>query len=285
MKLYYWRDQTGLNNFGDDLNPWLWEKILPGVFDNRADTVFIGIGTILSVKHLPKAKTKIVFSSGTGYGIPPKIDDSWKIYCLRGPLSAERLGVSKDLAIADGALLLKKYYKPRGIKKHRISFMPHIRQAFDSGISLRNACDALGFHYIDPQWPVEKVLHSIDETKCLITEAMHGAIVADILRVPWIPIKTTDNICEFKWQDWCKSMKVHYMPKTVLPLWNLPPGARKVAKIRHWIKAQMVQKQLLKIAKKTRPVLSEPAVLNKRLAQLEEKCDQLKADIKAGMFN
>lgn len=285
MKLYYWEDTKGLKNFGDDLNPWLWQKFMPGVFDDDSSTVFIGIGTLLNAEHLPKAETRIVFSSGVGYGTTPVIDPSWKIYCVRGPLSARELGVSDDLAITDGAILVQKYFKPAGHKKFRFSFMPHCYQDRDGGTALRYVCDALGFQYIDPQWPVEKVLYSIGQTEVLMAEAMHGAIAADALRVPWIPLKFTANIFEFKWRDWCGAMDVEYLPQSVLPLWNLPPAPNFIVNTRHLIKAKLVKEQLAKIAKKARPVLSKQSVFDQRLGRLEEKAAQFKADRKAGVFN
>ena len=32
MKLYYYKAPLG--NFGDDLNPWLWPRLLPDIFDD-----------------------------------------------------------------------------------------------------------------------------------------------------------------------------------------------------------------------------------------------------------
>jgi hypothetical protein len=34
MKLYYYQDSKGVKNFGDDLNPWLWSKLIPDVLDD-----------------------------------------------------------------------------------------------------------------------------------------------------------------------------------------------------------------------------------------------------------
>ena len=57
----------------------------------------------------------------------------------------------------------------------------------------------------------EKVIPVIDKIRScrlLITEAMHGAIIADTLRVPWVPLKTNKTINDFKWNDWSKSMEI-----------------------------------------------------------------------------
>ena len=63
MKLHYYRDAWG--NFGDDLNPWLWPRLLPGHFDRRGDELVLGIGTVLN-HRAPRAPVKQVFGAGAG---------------------------------------------------------------------------------------------------------------------------------------------------------------------------------------------------------------------------
>ena len=37
MKIYYYKQQ----NFGEQLNPWLWKKLLPGIFtEKKADEYY-----------------------------------------------------------------------------------------------------------------------------------------------------------------------------------------------------------------------------------------------------
>jgi len=53
-------------NFGDELNSWLWNRLLPETWADAADDVlFAGIGTILD-KNLPAATLTIVFGAGAG---------------------------------------------------------------------------------------------------------------------------------------------------------------------------------------------------------------------------
>lgn len=220
MKLHYYKFKTGRRNFGDDLNPWLWNKIFPDFFDEDENRIFVGIGTLINNESLPKAKETIVFSSGFGYGTVPQVDKSWKIYCLRGPLSAEKIGVSRDLAVTDGAVLIRKYFSPTNKKKHKYSYMPHIMQACAGGEIWKKMCDSIGISYIDPQGNINDVIDSINKTEYLISEALHGAIIADSLRVPWLPVKSNDEVFEFKWNDWCASVKLSYQPTKIFPLWD-----------------------------------------------------------------
>lgn len=208
MQLHFYRDPTG--NFGDDLNPWLWPRLLPKPIDDCFDdsTLLVGIGSILN-QGIPKEPArKIVFSSGLGYGPPPSITKQWHFYCVRGPLTAVQLGLPAAKAICDGAILVREYVQPAERVPNGAAYMPHHKTArFDDW---RGICDALSLRYVDPGAPVEETLEIIRGSSVLITEAMHGAIVADALRVPWIPVRTRPWIQEFKWKDWSSSVGIEH---------------------------------------------------------------------------
>lgn len=283
MKLHYFKSPKGIRNFGDDLNTWLWDKLLPGIFDEDHETIFIGLGTLLNRRLPPRSRT-VVFGSGVGYGIAPKVDDSWRIYCVRGPLSARALGISEAFAVTDGAALIRKLFTVNGRKKYQFSYMPHFSNTPGGSNSLKAVCDHLGFGYIDPRWSIEGVLSSIGEAECLITESMHGAIVADCFRVPWIPVKTSSHILDFKWQDWCSSIGVTYEPRGLMPICDVDAHSDVFALARHWAKMRMAGTQLKRIAKRSHRYLSEEDLLERLTLELEERCQQLKQDVKAGVF-
>lgn len=303
MKLYYYRSRDKVSNFGDDLNPWLWEQFLPGVFDGDKKTVFIGIGTLLN-HYVPKASNTVVFGSGFGYGKGlPKIDESWKIYCLRGPLSARVLGVATELAVTDAAVLIRRLYKPTNAKVHQFAYMPHVSNAIRGNIAWKLICEQAGMGYIDPRWSIEQVLSALSQTEVLLTEAMHGAIVADALRIPWIPISTTTTLLPFKWQDWCASVGLEYQPRYVMPVRELyPPGPGVRSSLRHWVNCmkqsplrslqgvldshlKVVASQLVQIAKIAQPILSDEVRIEQLTVELEERLEQFKEDVAAGYFH
>ena len=126
MKLYYYR--TGVRNFGDDLNQWLWPKLIPELLDPTDGYLFVGIGTILSPR-IPELPQKIVFGAGVGYGPKPVLDESWKVYCVRGPLTAAALQLSPDMAITDPAILVSTLSDlPPATVTGRIAFIPHFKR-------------------------------------------------------------------------------------------------------------------------------------------------------------
>src|SRR5687768_16710216 len=205
MKLYYAKLPGG--NFGDDLNPWMWEKLVPGLFDGDNTTVFVGIGTILN-SMLDNARFKVVFGSGTGYGPPPRIDEKWKIYCVRGPLTAQKLGIDKRLAITDAAYLLRYLPLAGAHKRYPVSFMCH--HASEPDVDWQGLCDKAGIHNISPTAKLEDVLDELMASEMIIAEAMHGAIIADAFRIPWIPVRYGYRSFDFKWHDWCQSIGLRY---------------------------------------------------------------------------
>ncbi|MGL4498746.1 MAG: polysaccharide pyruvyl transferase family protein [Planktothrix sp.] len=284
MKLYYYKLPDGTKNFGDTLNGWLWEKLLPGVFDEDATITLVGIGTLLN-DNLPSrtrnAAKRLIFSTGVGYGTGiPQLDDSYKIYCVRGPLSAKALGLPPELAVTDGALLTRKVFTNQIPKTHKFAYMPHYELAGE-GWSL--VCKNIGFAYIDPRWDTEKIISGISQTEILITEAMHGAIIADALRVPWIPVVTNSSILPFKWQDWCGSIDVEYKPVEMDRLHHPRRDSKDwliLARLaRDAVRNKKAEAQLVRIAKTVQPTLSSDRKIEHLTAQLEEKLEQLKHDI------
>ena len=161
--LYYCKTPKG--NFGDDLNLWLWPRLAPEVCDEQDSTLFIGIGTILS-HHIPPKPVKVVFGAGCGKTGPlPKIDDRWKIYCVRGPLTAARLNLDPALALVDPAILVRRFLNRPAGPKYPVSFMPHLQSMPHA--DWEALCARIGFHCIDPRAGVERVLMEIQKTELL----------------------------------------------------------------------------------------------------------------------
>ena len=202
MKMFYYRGSRP--NFGDELNVWLWPQLLPHFFDDDERDLFVGIGSTL-FDFLPRDARKIVVGAGYGgYTKVPVVDDRWRFYFVRGRLTAAALGIDEALGIGDAGILVRSCTGPVVTKKHRVSFMPHWESASDGDWA--RATREAGLHYIDPCGSVVDVLEQIQQSEMLISEAMHGAIVADALRVPWIPIRPIQPPNRDKWHDWASAL-------------------------------------------------------------------------------
>jgi succinoglycan biosynthesis protein ExoV len=218
FSLKYWdaRQTHGKSpNFGDELSGWLYRKLLEVPMHADAPAMLYGIGTILQVgsrpEHEPRPDClKVVLGSGTGDGPCPDISQGWKVYFVRGPLSAQRLGLDPHCAIADPAILVRRFYQPAYSPRHPLGYMPHYWEDFYNGDALRKICANLGLHFISPREEIEKVLDELASCDRLMTESLHGAIIADAFRIPWIPVETSHHFYRFKWRDWMASLGMSY---------------------------------------------------------------------------
>lgn len=279
MKLHYYKFKDGVSNFGDAMNPWLWKRILPGIIDEDDSVLFVGIGTLLN-DNIPRAPRTIVFGTGVGYGSSlPIVDDTWKIYCVRGPLSAHALGLPADAAVTDPAVLAADVDHNELHEAFKYSFMPHIVSARPEWELI---CLELGFGYIDPQWSVAEVLTGIRQTEVLITEALHGAVVADALRIPWIAVQSNDRILPFKWKDWCASIEVNYEPKFLPPYWFPRQDCGFYRSSRNWARRKRIELELFRIALRSTPKLSTNKRLTEVKHQLWARLEMLKNDVESG---
>lgn len=61
MKLQWFRG--GRPILGDELNTWMWPRLLPGFFDGNPRVLFLGIGSIIGTQY-DTAACKVVFGAG-----------------------------------------------------------------------------------------------------------------------------------------------------------------------------------------------------------------------------
>jgi len=224
MRLFYYRAAEG--NFGDDLNSWLWEELAPGRWSDEADTLFCGIGTIIGNAMPPASKIR-VFSSGLGYRPRPSdfASDRWDVVALRGPLTAHVLG-QPERAIADGALLLSTLERLRPIaasERGAPILIPHYEAMNECDWPA--ICAQAGIGLVDPRQCAHQVIDRIRHARLVIADSMHAAIIADTMRVPWIPVSSSGRINSFKWLDWTMSLDLPYEP-IALPIASLDGAYR-----------------------------------------------------------
>lgn len=298
MKLIY---HDG-NNFGDALNPLVLGPLFAPLLDSDESVQLLGFGSILGLKRpAPGTRRRIVFTSGYAagnertYGPPPRVLACDDVVCVRGPLTAKLLGLSERVAVADGAILAANLLPiARRHGSCRPAFMPHVGSFWYFG-DWRNLVADCGMDLIDPRDDPAKVIGSIANAEFVIAEAMHGAIVADALAVPWIPIRSYSSINEFKWADFCASMELRYEPESIDSILDdscisaitnhrlrrLPHLARVAAGWaaalfhRHVVR-RTVERQLRALTR-ARQIMSRREVLKARISRLLECAEGIKA--------
>lgn len=213
MELLYYRDQIG--NFGDDLNESVWRQLLPPHVFDVEDAVLMGIGSIFNERSAPLSQTQgkriFVIGSGAGYGRLPSGWEGWNILGVRGPLTAELIG-RPEVAMTDSAALLSLLpaKASSSAQRNSVLLIPHYHSITRGHWEL--VAREGGMTFVDPRWPVDAVMEKFSHAKLVVTEAMHGAIVADTLRVPWLPIVIAPSTLPFKWTDWTLSLGLPYEP-------------------------------------------------------------------------
>ena len=291
--------KSGKDNFGDDLNKWLWPQLFKDIPDTD-DCYFLGIGTLLLggspvLNKISHAK-KIVFGSGVRPSesyVTFRADSLTDIKFLRGPLSALYLN-NKYEYITDAAYAIRHIEKFQQLKntekKYEISVMPYFLSV--DSFNWKSICKQLGFHYISPfsEKGVEFTLQEIASSRYLISEAMHGAIAADLLRVPWhrfilsTPHTEGEMVSQFKWADWLQSIRIYNPEVTFIPFYKKTPVHNWVKKIsgniissEYLVKPYVKKKILERLSLVKDYYLSDDALLCEIDNRILEKINQLKA--------
>ncbi|WP_181701990.1 polysaccharide pyruvyl transferase family protein [Chthonobacter albigriseus] len=291
MRLYYY--QGSKPNFGDELNHVLLPRVFPGLFDQQDDRLFLGIGSILNDQH-PARDLKVVFGSGYGgYAPAPIIDESWRIYGVRGEFTADALSISRRLVVGDAALLVNAWFGDPVPKRHKVSLIPHF-ESLDRG-SWKAVADDAGFHFIDPTGDTLHVLEDIKASELIVAEAMHGAIVADALRVPWIALEPQDARHHMKWADWGSAIGIRpdFLPMRPTSLYeamgvntvSLPrravrKGYRRIpghGRVDAWF-ARKASDYLARRIERVDPQLSTDAALAEAVEKLQHAAERIRAD-------
>jgi succinoglycan biosynthesis protein ExoV len=287
--LYQWRGPE--RNFGDELNSYLWPRLLPDFFDEVAETRFLGIGSILDSRH-QHTPMKVVAGSGYG-GYEPWIplDETWIVHWVRGPRTASLLGLPPALGIGDpGSLVPLAGLTPLRTDLY-VGFMPHFESAGRG--AWREASALAGVTMIDPRDDPLTVIAAIGKCKVLMSESLHGIIVADALRVPWIAIQPLAPIHRAKWVDWAESLELAIefsvlRPSSALEHAHLTAVARfhrgrgllrhEAARLRGIARNWYIEKaaDALRAAAKAEPRLSRNALLDNAQTRMMEAIDALK---------
>jgi len=288
MKVYYFKARGG--NFGDDLNAWMWPRLIdPFEQAEGAETWLIGIGTILgaALDDLPGRKLVLGAGARPGAGVP-SLDAAWDVRFVRGPLSVHRLSLDASKAITARAILVRYLRAAAGVDeaattggKGRIALFPHYHSHRD--YNWRRIARAIDADLIDPGAGIERTMQRIANARLVVTEAMHGAIVADALRTPWRRLicysfqTERPFVSEFKWLDWAMSMNLTVEPLFVpfLPRRPQRPLLRLLqAPAKPFYEARTIQ-ALGKRLEGDAGQLSDKAVLDERLTQLREQLSRL----------
>jgi len=189
-------------NFGDRLNDYIFQGLTPLAFrvpvlKNLPDGTALGVGTLLNYKMLSDCT---ILGSGTNGEQVPGIDLNYSF--VRGRLTAEKLKLPKKYSVGDTAFGVRGYFESlAGQQIHEIGIIPHYR----------NLPVIEDDRVIRVDMPYAQFIKRVSQCKIILTEAMHGAILADCLRIPWAPVSIDSErypISRFKWNDFASVLDI-----------------------------------------------------------------------------
>lgn len=216
LDLFHYHLKSG--NFGDDLNLWLWDEILPGWREALPGHLLVGVGTLINNK-LPRGVPKVVLGSGVGYGDLPdaELRAECRFVAVRGPGSAAALGLPTEVGIVDPAVLIADLPAFQNIPKStRPVFVPHhasVRRA-----DWESICERAGIDYVSPEGDAATVIRKLAAAPLVIAESMHAVILADAFGTPWIGVSISHRFHSAKWRDWADSLGVTLNIHPMYPL-------------------------------------------------------------------
>jgi hypothetical protein len=200
MKIFQHVDWRG--NFGDDLNGPFFDEVAPGYKSYSGHDRIYGIGTLLNNEN-GIIRNSVVFGSGYGYGDSVFCDErTTKIIGVRGRLTAAALSLPSDKVIGDPALYIDKLrFAKNGISKAGDSKIVIATNHRSNELWNFNNIDS-DYYFLDPGLiSIKDYVETIKNAKLVLAESLHGAIIASVYGVPFIPVAIRAGLEQKKWVD------------------------------------------------------------------------------------
>lgn len=218
MDLIYYKDRHG--NFGDDLNEWIWDDLLPGWKTWDSSVSLVGVGTLLNATRLDPLRNQklLIVGSGAGYGTIPKLPlpSNWDVRSVRGPQSARLLGLPKNAGLLDPAVMIPELSEFCRLSTTGLPiFIPHHTSLGRHDWDV--ICKTAGIDFVSPRENAKEVIQRIGAAPLVLAESMHAAILADSFRVPWIPVRISPWFNADKWSDWAESLDLKFTITSFFP--------------------------------------------------------------------
>ena len=188
-------------NWGDDLNIYLFEKI--------TGKKIIPVKTLLFSKFLTKysiigstipgyiTDNTIIWGSGVLYLDQPLRTKPKAVLAVRGPLTREYLlnyKVDCPEIYGDPALLLPRYYHPNKSKRYKVGLIPHHRDYdvanFDKYLEQNEDITLIDMAHYGGNF--FEVIDKICSCDVILSSSLHGLIVADAYGIK-------NMFCEFEY--------------------------------------------------------------------------------------
>ena len=198
----YWARQKEVPNWGDDLNPWLFEKLTgrkPVYCPHPQLPRLLMAGSIL--EQAGGADT--CWGSGFIQKNQPRKPQLRSALAVRGPLSAAILSehaLPTTKTYGDPGLLAADFVAPITKKTTGIVVVPHYVDQAD-GVAL---ADELKAKVVPVSSGIEEFVQKIAAAEVVYSSSLHGLICAEALGIAAVWIRLSDGVIggDFKFHDY-----------------------------------------------------------------------------------
>lgn len=284
LRLVDYKAPTG--NVGDDFSDWMFSRLIPGTLSSSAPALLFGVGSVLDrgfeKSFAADTGPRYLFGSGArGRDSAPDVHGSnWHVYCVRGPLTAQALGIPLERGIADPAILAPMLHPREVTAKHKVGIVPYFTA---SQLVWERIAQKYDWKIVSPHLSVTDFIEELVQCEKVFCESMHGAIFADAYGIPWCPVSATGPANEgrthaFKWTDWTSSMGLGF-DTIQLPSIGRAAKSSPITWARETAKVQYVARQLQKKVGQDWFSLSDRSLLKSKQEQLLEQVELLKNDL------
>lgn len=202
-------------NWGDDINisfiPKLIDKQVKKLTSaDKGFTNYLFIGSVLSNEFVNK--NTVIWGSG----IPSekvKLNKPKEVKAVRGPLTRKLLlenGINCPEVYGDPALLIPLVYNPTVEKKYKIGIIPHFTNVNSSLLKHFSDNDNVKIINLGKYSKWTDIINEILSCEFIVSESLHGLIVAEAFNIPnlWINIENNSakNKGYFKYHDFFLSL-------------------------------------------------------------------------------
>lgn len=242
------------NNWGDDLNKYMFEYVTGMKVVNlpinrlffKVNKSYSLIGSILSFYSIDN---KIIYGTGLMNPKDNIIGTPERIICVRGPKTRETLlnkGYICPEKYGDPALLLPLFYAPSSKRQGRGSVIVNMGTNPNDNDVIKQLCESMNLNLISlttyNKWG--DIIDEIVSSTFVISESLHGLIVAETYGVPnvWVEFKDHPEYWNFKFEDYYESIG---KSEEILKLQNSISISDIEKKVCGWNKANIDYKKLL----------------------------------------
>lgn len=248
--MFWYRLNEGNGNFGDELNPYLVEKLTGNkvqwaapYYDSRWNSAK-SVALMLLLKRIPLKEIlqtsawdrlvnrKVIFAIGSiiryadmdvnvwGSGIIDRKEVIYpsKFLAIRGKYTQARikeLGMKAPEVLGDPALLMPLVYQPLlNSRIYNVALIPHYVH-YESYKKWCSDSQVLIINLLDP---IEKIISEICSCEITLSTSLHGIIVSQAYRIPSLWMKTTTELDklagdDIKFADYFSSVNIReYQP-------------------------------------------------------------------------